>query len=237
MLVPATAIQTVVSATVGWGPVIGAAANFGMIAALVFALAAMTVAVGQSYSINNISVGWSYRRAVRHSVPLVLVALAFWLLWMGVQGALLVADRAGGTSMSLPATVAVAAVLFPTFVVLAVHMVTAVQAATIEGLPAPAAIGRSVHLVGGNAFRLLAASLVLLAAAIGVGIVLMLPVMAAMAIVGVDAVGGGFPLPVELVVAAANAALAPPVVGIGLSLVYYDLRVRKEGFDYEMLST
>jgi hypothetical protein len=129
------------------------------------------------------------------------------------------------------AVVALVVVAFAAFIAVYVRYALAIQACIVEGLGPRASLKRSVHLSKGSRWRVVTIYLVfvLLAAMLGgvlggvaggVGAVLHNKIAAAVLIYLAGFVAG---------------SLTGPLATIGLSLLYYDERVRKEAFDLQLM--
>jgi len=112
-----------------------------------------------------------------------------------------------------------------------------VMPAVLEDKPAVEAIRRGMELTKGNLGRVFIVWL-LFAAITWVAAVLFqwVPVWIAFAVVGGEQFGASalFPMMVRVGGSLAN-VLAGPLLTIGLSLLYFDLRMRKEGFDLKLM--
>lgn len=110
-------------------------------------------------------------------------------------------------------------------VIIACGLAVAAVALVIEGLPsAVAAMKRSWELTRGHRLKVFGAMCVAL-------LLIMIPYMA----LGTLAAFGG--LPILFGVAFVLLAMAiSPFIYVAITVLYYDLRVRKEGFDLEMLT-
>ena len=118
---------------------------------------------------------------------------------------------------------------------LVVYVMFAPQGVVTESLKPVVAVKRSFHLVKGSWWRVLGIVLTLFMVATGVGILLTVPFALVSASLGLDTLTMS-----SRVVLALNNLLTSvillPVVFIGMTLLYYDLRVRKENYDFTALS-
>ncbi len=110
-------------------------------------------------------------------------------------------------------------------------------AIVLEGKGARAGISRSTELVKGRWWRVLG---VFALAAIGAYLLALIPSALFGGVLGVVLVVGG-PNPtltymVSLLIGTFFGVLAAPIIPIISILLYYDLRIRKEGFDMQMLA-
>ena len=207
--------------------VFGGGWAIGLFVVLIGALATVLVygaavhAVGQQYVTGKISIGDCYARAWHRVLTLVTLTAIFvstlvWLLW--------------ALSGDQPLLASIALVMFiPVFALLVFG--GAIQAVVVEGYKATGALRRSFMLIRGNWWRLFGISLVFALGVSGLAILVTIP----FALAQLDPTSvlstvlrdlGG--LVVETV--------ALPVLFIGGTLLYYDMRVRKEQFDLSVLS-
>ncbi len=178
--------------------------------------AAVAFAVGQHYLTGRVSVVDCYSRVL-------------WRAWSLAVLSLVLAVSAG-----------VGAALFflivPFFVSLVylVYWSIAVPTVVVEGMTTAGALRRSFGLVRGSWWRVLAVLVVLSLVMIGLGLMVTAP----FAIASWLAPGGttGLTDVIQLLGAVTVSAVVPPVFAIAGTLLYYDLRVRKENYDMSELS-
>jgi hypothetical protein len=128
----------------------------------------------------------------------------------------------------------VTCLLIPLVVWILVRWSVAIPVLTVEGGGPRRALGRSWNLVRGHWWRLLAIFLVayLLTSTISSGVGALVGGLAALVPgLSADVRGGVFLTAITL-----SSALVEPVIPIVLTLLYYDLRVRNEAFDLDMLA-
>ena len=121
-------------------------------------------------------------------------------------------------------------------IMIAVYWFMSIQAVIVEGTKMLSALRRSYKLVKGNWWKVFTRLSIVLLVGLGLSILLILPlVLVGIEMLGADRVAnlGAAPLAaswgfVEIIVL--------PVFFISLTLVYYDLRVRKEQYDLLVLS-
>lgn len=117
---------------------------------------------------------------------------------------------------------------------LALTWALAIPAAMIENLGVSRAAGRSKLLVTGARWRMFAISLLLFLLSYAVLIGLQMPVVA----IAVFATGGKITLAYQILSQLSSfisGSLVAPLGMIAFTLAYYDQRVRKEGFDIQLL--
>jgi hypothetical protein len=110
----------------------------------------------------------------------------------------------------------------------------AVPACVVEELPATSAIKRSIQLSLGSRGRIFVLALLVSAVRMLLGVLFGFPLIA------LAVKHPGHPLPVgwlmfQQVGVFVSSSLIGPIYSIGLTLFYYDQRIRKEGFDIEWM--
>ncbi len=202
---------------------------------LPLAEAATTRAVSDRYLDRPASVGSSYAAAVRRLGALVLQSLilifGFVVLFGVAVLAVVLLDLAAGP---IGAVIGLIAFLLPAMVVVVVVYVRtslAPPAIVLENLSGWRGLVRSWRLVKGLSWRIFGIRvLVVLIAGI---IEAVLGGLLGLAGAGLDTNGR---LIVQQIVGAFTAVFIGPITYIAVTLLYYDTRIRKEGFDIEMLA-
>ena len=215
--------------------------------ASLFVYAAAICAVGQHYITNNVVVGECYARALWRVVSLAIFAMALGaLLTLMMYAALTVSDPALTAEMqnaqepTLPVTalisLAVILVTLPALVVFSIFMVIIIPALMMEGCHAKSALQRSFELSSNYKWRIFGHLLVYSLVAAGLFIALNLP----LTLFGGTAASGeeqSFVSNLFVIgISRASSILIAPITIIATTLLYYDLRVRKEGYDMSRLS-
>ena len=219
------------------GPILLISAILALISiflVLPLAEAATTRAVSDRYLDRPASIGSSYRAALSRLGPLVLQSVILGLgiaVLLAAAAALTVvlAAALGGAGIALILLVwlAVAALL----IVVYVRTSLAAPAIVLERLSGWRGLVRSWNLVSGLFWRLLGIRLLL---GLITGIISAIVVfILSFAGVGLDN-NGRFIL--QEVASAFAAVFVSPITYIAVTLLYYDARIRKEGFDIEMLA-
>ena len=192
--------------------------------------AAGVIAVGQQYVLGEIDIGNCYRRVSWRILSLlvigVVIALASGIiLAMAVTGVLLL-FALFFLALLLPMIVAVSYMIYWSM---------AVQAVVMEGYKPIAALRRSFNLVRGSWWRVFGLTIVFGLVGLGLGIIVEIPFAVASRIAAPED-----PTTVSSVIqlfgAIAAVVSVPPVLFTAGTLLYYDLRVRKEDYDVETLS-
>ena len=200
--------------------------------ALTFAYGAAIFAVGQHYVASQVNVGVSYTR----------------VLWRGKSVLMLGAIQAalGATFLTLSEVlleteqlliIPAALVLLALLLMFAIYMTTAAPAVIVEGYRSLSALSRGFALARRSEFRIFLNLLVYSLLALGLLIVIMLPFLI---VASVTAAGSEeFSTLGEIAVtvgATIGSIIVLPVTYIPATLLYYDLRVRKEGYNVSRLS-
>ena len=192
---------------------------------LVYVYGAVVFAVGQQYLGGNIDIGRCYYRVWSLVISLTLFMFAIFV------GTVLF-----GTMVYLLAfTLILPVILLVLALTIIVYLWVAVPALVTEGCSWVDAARRSFRLVQESWWRVCAITLVVVLVTTGLAIVAMVPFMVGDALAGLgglDTLGRA----VKGVGGIVVAVVALPVPAIAGTLLYYDLRVRKEGFDMPSLS-
>jgi hypothetical protein len=193
----------------------------------VLVYSAIAYGVRQHYVTSAVEVRECYARAWWRVQTLTLLALAPVGALLAVALPLQYGGDLAGTTVAM--------VLAPLAVVAAVYWSMAVPSVVIEEQKALGALKRGFTLVRGSWWRTLGVALTLMLIALGMAIVLTLPVGLGAALSGRDLASGTMALLVgvgDLVVI----VVVPPVLMIAGTLLYNDFRVRKEEYDVAAMS-
>ncbi len=170
--------------------------------------AATTLMVSGAYLHQPVSAGDALRRAAGVLVRLVL--LSFMSIIVVCAGLLLL--------------------IIPGIVLMSGLLLSAVALVLEQPMTPSAAMSRSWQLTTGFrgkvALTFFVAWLLLLVPTIAIGVV-----------AGLMTVAGGHPQIVSMILVAVLAVFVYPYLYVVITVLYYDLRVRKEGFDLELLAT
>jgi hypothetical protein len=204
-----------------------------LLVVLPISLAAMSRAVGDRYLDRPVTVAGSYAAALRRGGALlggillvVLLVVAEIAVGVAVIGLLGVVGPVG----VVPAIAAVA-VLGVVLAMTAVRSTLLPQAVVIERLGGVAGIRRSWWLTRGAFWRTVAILLLVAVLQTLVGGLLAVPLQLL-----VSGAGLGTQQLVSQAAGAVGEVLVSPLSLIALTLLYYDLRIRREAFDIEMLA-
>lgn len=203
----------------------------------VFGAGATVVAVSQHYLTGNIRISACYRKTWQKVISLFSLGAILMLFYLGLtiwlqryqEITLSPENQQPWDQIILPAALVV-------MIIIAVYWFMSVQAVIVEGTKMLSALRRSYKLVKGNWWKVFTRLSIVLLVGLGLSILLILPlVLVGIEMLGADRVAnlGTAPLSaswglVEIIVL--------PVFFIFLTLVYYDLRVRKEEYDLLVLS-
>lgn len=215
---------------------------FGVLLLLTVALviplqtAAFTKGVADRYLGRPATPGSCYRFATRSWLPLVLLGLIYLgltlaaFLVLSLLGFVLVALVGGG---GLVLAILLGLALVVVAILVYVRLVVATPALVLESLGPVAAIRRSWGLTEGHLGRLFGTLISLILVSILISLVLGI-------LVGVVTAAAGTTTPTGRVLEAIGgilvAVLQAPISATGITLMYFDLRVRREAFDIELLA-
>ncbi|HEV7467277.1 MAG TPA: hypothetical protein VGP96_13305 [Candidatus Dormibacteraeota bacterium] len=204
-----------------------------MFVVLPLSLAAMSRAVSDRYLDRPASLGTSYRAALRRGGALLGAILLLLLLVAGITAAMFVGIVIAallGPIGVVPA-IGVGIAWMVALPVLAVRSTLFAQTVVVEGSGSLGGLRRSWRLTQGFFWRTFALLLVVFLLQSVVGAVIQVPVALL--------IGGLSPGTQQLIgqaLGAVSTVVVSPLSLIALTLVYYDLRIRKEAFDIEMLA-
>ena len=186
--------------------------------ALVSIFGATIFAVGQHYVTGSVAVADCYRRLMWRAVSMTIVATV--VVAITALGILLLRIT--------PYSLVVALVLM-----LGAYIVPALAGPVVivEGTRTINALNRTFELVRRNELRIIGHLTVYFLMALGLGLVLFLPFFFIFPS-GTDMMSRSLMIVSGIV----PAVVLPPVMSIAVTLLYYDLRVRNEGFNIEKLS-
>jgi hypothetical protein len=206
------------------------------------ATGAATVAVAQLYNGQTITIQGAYAplrgQAFAIAFLLFLIALRIGGV-MFVAAALFALFAAGAAALTPLLSVAAVGfgviVLFVVFVWMMLRYSIAVPALVLEGATATEALGRSIELTKGDLGRVFV--VVLFCAIIAYAAMFMFngPFIVAAALAGPETTTAFWLNLTGVVFASVANALTGSLVIIALAVLYYDLRVRKEGLDLQLM--
>ncbi len=206
--------------------------------------AAAIFAVGQHYLIDDVSVERCYVRALWRVVSVVIstviVGVLFGILMWQLTS---IAEFTEGAETIEP-EVAMSVLIGTGVVILAgvallvysIYLVIIMPAIIVEGHRSQAALRRSSELLKGNKMRVLGHLLVYSLVVIGLLIVLSIPSF----VLGAATLSGDAQTfstsAIGIILSRIVSILIAPITFIATTLLYYDLRIRKENYDIPRLS-
>ena len=185
--------------------------------ASIFVYGAIVFAVGQQYVTGDIGIERCYSRVWWRVVSLAMLTLIL--------------------SVSVVLGVGLFFLLVPLVLLLVylAYCLVAVPAVMVEGSSSIEALRRSFRLVRGQWWRVFAIWVVVVLVSLGLALVIGLPFQVISRIAAPEA-ATTLSNVVEFLGELAIVVAVPPVAAIAGTLLYYDLRVRKESFDIPTLS-
>lgn len=193
--------------------------------------AATVRAVSDLYLDRPASIAESFRAALRALGALIGASLLQIGLFAALVGVLIALVFAAGSSATTVA-VLIAVAALPFAILLYIRWWVAPQAIVIERVGPVRGLARSWQLTRGSFWRTVWLALLLLLITVIASAVLNLAVAGPLASFGPTA----YQLAVRTVIGAIVSVLVTPITLITTTLYYYDLRIRREAFDLEMLA-
>ena len=198
------------------------------------ATAATARAVSDRYLDRPTSIGASYRAALRRLVPLIvqsLILTGLFLLIFGVAALLVTLLGVAGGQSTIPIDVLVILAVLVVAVLVYVRTSLAAPAIVLEQLSGWRGLKRSWALVRGLFWRIFGILLLVLIIRVIIGGI----VAALLGLAGSALDANGQLIVTDVAGTIANVFVSP-IAYIAVTLLYYDTRIRKEGFDIEMLA-
>lgn len=227
-----------------WG-LVGVSVIDAMASMLVYG--AMIFAVGQHLLVNDISVERSYIRVtwriVSVAIPAFIVGALFAaLIWqaINIQGVVEPTTTAetleteAALSALLGAGIVIAVMV--ALLIFTIYLVAIMPAIIVEGYRSTSAFRRASELLQGSKLRVLGHLLIYGFVVLGLFFALSIPSFILGAAVSGEAQSSAASA-VGIVLNRVVSILVAPVTFIATTLLYYDLRIRKENYDMERLST
>ena len=192
----------------------------------VFAYGSVVFAVGQHYVSGGIEFRRCYARVWLRVLSLGIVTSVF--------AAALLAVLIGLTLTEQPIVASLTLVMVFPVIAVAVYWSMAVQAVIVENYKAVGAFKRSFALIRGSWWRIFGITVVLWLVAFGLAVTLTVLFVVA-SLIAEAATGSGLQL-VQFLGNLVVGIVVPPVLFIAGTLLYYDMRVRKEHYNLSVLS-
>ena len=208
-------------------PVIYIILNLISLFALVSIFGATIYAVGQHYVTDSVTVADCYKRLLWRAVSMTILGCV--VVAITALGVLLLSVSSAAGALVLVVMLAA----FALALILGAYVVPALAGPVVivEGTKARGALSRIFELARQSELRIIGHLAVYFLVALGLGIVLFLPFFFIFPS-GTDTLSRSL----MVVSGIAPAVVVPPVMSIAITLLYYDLRVRKEGYNIERLS-
>jgi hypothetical protein len=194
--------------------------------------ASLVHAAARRYLAKDVAIGESFRAGLSASGRLFIAGILAFLAIFGIWAVLLIA--AAVTNQGIAFAIAVPAAIVAT-AFLGCSWLVAPVVVVVEKMGPIAALGRAWGLSGGNRWRIFGIQVLLLI------LNLVLSLLIGGLFGGLAAVGqNGTPSPfgatsvVQSLVNLASTIIWAPVEWIAFTVLYYDLRVRKEAFDLQL---
>lgn len=213
---------------------------------------AVIAAVGQSFAFGRIDVGGCCARVAWRGVTIAafglfygaisavtLTALAPIEVWSG-EFAASAASAESGETLDIPGPPLVPALallaLGAVSLFASVYMPTIAPTITIEGRRGFGAVSRGFRLARGSEWRILGHVIIYTLTMIGLTIAIMLPFGVVAALAGGEAPGSREAEIASAIGVTVASVLAAPLLPIAATLLYFDIRLKKEGCDAARLS-
>jgi len=191
-----------------------------------FTYGAIVFAVGQCYVVGRFDIRYCCAVAWWRVVSLMMLSIIVVPL-LTIMVLLMVNDHY--------LVVTVASLLSVPAVALAIYWSVAIQALIVEGVRSVSALSRSFDLIRGSWWRIFGITLVLGLVSIGISIVVNIPFAVLSYAAGWDPKNGIGAIISEFV-SLVVVIITTPLLSIASTLLYYDLRVRREKYDLATLS-
>ena len=210
--------------------------------AYTIALGATTFAVSDVYLGNNATIWGSFRKMRGRTWRLMRLMGWIGLQLIGVFVALVAVISLAGFTMGAAGRivgVVLMVIMIPVLIFLPIWIMlrngVAVPALMLENLKAREASRRSVHLMKGNLGRAFLVVLLMVLVTYTVMFIFQGPFFVAAVFMSSHGQPSYWMMGLGSVLGAVGGALGAPLLMIGLVLLYYDIRVRKEAFDLQLL--
>jgi hypothetical protein len=207
-----------------------------------FALGAITFAVARIYKDEPVSIAETYRAMRTRGWRLVLL-----MIWTFVRvaliglGVMVLAGILAGFAAFLTPVLSGLIFVLGMFVSMAIMVYVGIRygvcvpAAVLENLSANRALKRSVELTEGHRGRIFLIVLCAIVIAYATAVLLQAPFLLAAIFAGPGTTTALVLSVIGAALGAVGHAFSGPIMIIGLAMAYYDLRIRKEALDLQMM--
>jgi hypothetical protein len=210
--------------------------------AYMFALGATTLAVSELYLGRPATASASYR-AMRPRIGSLLLLLLLLLVRFGgviLVAAVVMAVVAGALAVISPVLSGLGVVIGIVLTIVLMMFLTlryslAVPALVLEGVTASTAIARSVSLIQGNVLRCLVLMIFAYMIALVTGAIFQGPFQAAAYMAGPETATAFWLTLAGVFTGSIAGAISGPVMIVAFALLYYDIRIREEGLDLQLM--
>ena len=206
------------------------------------ALGATTVAVSEIYSGRTPSVASAYgatrTRIGRLVLLLFLIGMRLFLVFGGITIAAIVVGGGAAIVSPILSMLIVTVALIAGFVLVSwmfLRYSVAVPAAVLEDNTATESIERSIYLTKGSLIRVVVLFVFTVVVTYAALAVFQFPFVIASLAAGPETSTGFWLNMVGLVTGSIASALTGPLAVVAMAVLYYDIRIRKEGLDVELL--
>ena len=210
-------------------------ANFISTVVVSFAAAATIYMVCQHYVLGRISIGVCYARTLWRAISITILGVISAIMSTAFFAVAPLAEEVNPESV-LSLQISLIFVLLIVLLIISVYMAMATPAVIVEGFRPVGMIRRSFRLVRRSEIRIFFNLLMYVIVAMGMAIVLMLPIGIIAAVVSGGPEMSGVGETILGVGQAVISILIPPLIYTALALLYFDIRVRKEGFTLAQLA-
>ena len=213
---------------------------------------AVVVAVGQSFAFGRIDVGGCWTRVALRGVTIAAFALFYGAIsaatltalgpievWSG-EVAASAASAESGETPAIPGPPLVPALALSALgavsLLASVYMPTIAPTIAIEGRRGFGALSRGFRMARGSEWRILGHIIIYMLTMVGLTIAILIPFGIVAALAGGETPGSRESEIISAIGAIVAGVLAAPLLPIAATLLYFDIRLKKEGYDETRLS-
>jgi hypothetical protein len=207
-----------------------------------FALGAITIAVARIYNDEPVTVAETYRamraRGWRLVLLLLWATLRVFLAWFGLMVLVGIISAISAQLSPIVSGLIFVVGMFASFalvVLFAVRYGVCVPAAVLENLSPNRALARSVNLTQGHRGRIFLILLCAVVITYATALLLQAPFLFGAMMAGPGTMTAFVLNVVGAALGTIGSTFSGPIMIIGLAMAYYDLRIRKEALDLQMM--
>lgn len=212
------------------------------IVAYAVALGATTVAVSEIYQGRPVTIGGAYQPLKGKVGRLVLLLVLFALRFVGLAFLVVMAAGVAGAIAGRGSALAAGIIFLISMVIagllwlwMALRYPVAIPAMVLEGRKARASIQRSIELTRGSAFRVFVLLMFTAIVTYAVLAIVQGPFLVAIMMAGPESSTAFVLNLIGTVAGSVGSALTAPLMIVAFAVLYYDLRVRQEGLDLQIM--